>query len=117
MSLDRARVLDIPVPVQPRQGEKMITNAIGMKLALIPAGEFLMGSPDTDRDALADEKPQHRVRITRPFCLGATAATPEETHCSATTTQALPQTSSVPTTAEAPHSRADGLGALVRKSR
>ena len=47
----------------------------------------------------------------------ATAATPDETHCSATTTQALPQTSSVPTTAEAPHSRADGLGALVRKSR
>jgi formylglycine-generating enzyme required for sulfatase activity len=30
-----------------------------------------MGSPDTDEDAGKDEKPQHRVRITRPFYLGA----------------------------------------------
>ena len=27
------------------------TNSLGMKLALIPAGEFLMGSPDSDKDA------------------------------------------------------------------
>jgi len=49
---------------------RAITNSIGMKLTLIPAGEFLMGSPDTDKDADDDEKPQHRVRITRPFYLG-----------------------------------------------
>jgi formylglycine-generating enzyme required for sulfatase activity len=41
-----------------------------MKLAMIPVGEFLMGSPDSDMHAPADEKPQHRVRITRPFYLG-----------------------------------------------
>jgi formylglycine-generating enzyme required for sulfatase activity len=41
-----------------------------MKLVLIPAGEFLMGSPDPDTDASSDEKPQHRVRITRSFYLG-----------------------------------------------
>ena len=29
-----------------------------------------MGSPDEDKDAGQDEKPQHRVRITRPFYLG-----------------------------------------------
>ena len=46
-----------------------------MKLVLIPAGEFLMGSPDSDKDAQDDEKPQHRVRITRPFYLGATEVT------------------------------------------
>jgi formylglycine-generating enzyme required for sulfatase activity len=46
------------------------TNSIGMKFALIKAGEFLMGSPDDDKDAYDDEKPQHRVRITRPFYLG-----------------------------------------------
>ena len=46
-----------------------------MKLVLIPAGEFLMGSPDSDKDAQTDEKPQHRVRITRPFYLGATEVT------------------------------------------
>jgi formylglycine-generating enzyme required for sulfatase activity len=49
---------------------KTITNPIGMKLALIPAGEFLMGLPDSDPDADPDEKPQHRVQITRPFYLG-----------------------------------------------
>jgi formylglycine-generating enzyme required for sulfatase activity len=41
-----------------------------MKLTLIPAGEFMMGSPDSDRDALDDEKPRYRVRITKPFYLG-----------------------------------------------
>ena len=46
-----------------------------MKLVLIPAGEFLMGSPDSDKDASADEKPQHPVRITRPFYLGTTEVT------------------------------------------
>ena len=54
---------------------KPITNSIGMKLVLIPAGEFLMGSPDSDKDAQDDEKPQHRVRITQPFYLGATEVT------------------------------------------
>jgi formylglycine-generating enzyme required for sulfatase activity len=47
-----------------------ITNSLGMKLALIPAGEFLMGSPDSDEIALDREKPQHQVKITRPFYLG-----------------------------------------------
>jgi formylglycine-generating enzyme required for sulfatase activity len=47
-----------------------MTNSIGIKLAMIPAGEFLMGSPDSDMAAPADEKPQHWVRITRPFYLG-----------------------------------------------
>ena len=54
---------------------KEIINAIGMRLVLIPAGEFKMGSPDSDPDAVAFQKPQHRVRITRPFCLGATEVT------------------------------------------
>ena len=55
--------------------QKLITNSIGMKLVLIPAGEFLMGSPDDDKDADIDEKPRHQVRITRPFYLGATEVT------------------------------------------
>jgi formylglycine-generating enzyme required for sulfatase activity len=67
------------VPVEPgsapAEPSKLITNSIGMKLVLIPAGEFLMGSPDSDKDAEVDEKPQHRVWITRLFYLGATAVT------------------------------------------
>jgi formylglycine-generating enzyme required for sulfatase activity len=49
---------------------KLITNRIGMKLALIPAGEFLMGAPDSDTDAEDHEHPRHRVKITQPFYLG-----------------------------------------------
>ena len=47
-----------------------IVNSLGMKLVLIRAGNFRMGSPDSDKDARADEKPQHRVRIKNPFYLG-----------------------------------------------
>src|SRR4029453_17028818 len=49
---------------------EVITNSIGMKLALIPAGVFLMGAPESDKDAEEHEKPQHKLRITRPFYLG-----------------------------------------------
>ena len=48
------------------------TNSIGMKMILIPPGEFLMGSPDSDPDAEDHEKPQHKVRITKPFSYGCT---------------------------------------------
>jgi outer membrane protein assembly factor BamB len=55
-----------------------VTNSIGMKLVRIPAGQFLMGSPDTDASARDDEKPQHQVRITRPFYLGTYEVTQQE---------------------------------------
>ena len=64
-----------PGPTRLDNPMKPITNSIGMKLVLIPAGEFLMGSPEDDEDAEADEKPRHRVQITRPFYLGVTEVT------------------------------------------
>ncbi len=58
-----------------------ITNSIGMKMVLIPAGEFMMGSKDSAEElakafkmkevSFVDEYPRHRVRITQPFYLGA----------------------------------------------
>ena len=53
-------------------------NGIKLELVLIPAGEFMMGSPDSDKDASDDEKPQHRVRITKPFYLGKYLVTQEQ---------------------------------------
>ena len=47
----------------------MTTRVGTIKLRRIPAGESLMGSPEGDKDADDDERPQHRVRITRPFYL------------------------------------------------
>jgi serine/threonine-protein kinase len=68
------------------------TNSIGMKLVLIPPGEFLMGSPKDLIEAelkahagdpwwverLPGEGPQHRARITKPFYLGAYVVTQGE---------------------------------------
>ena len=45
-------------------------KGVKLEMVLIPAGEFLMGSPDADHRARGNEKPQHRVRITKPFYLG-----------------------------------------------
>ena len=79
-----AKHLGVPVEV---------TNSIGMKLALIPPGEFMMGSPkefvedESRRRAASDgwyvgvlptEIPSHQVRITKPFYLGATDVTQKE---------------------------------------
>jgi formylglycine-generating enzyme required for sulfatase activity len=54
---------------------KAITSTLGLKLVLIPAGEFLMGAPESEPGINPREGPQHRVRITRPFYLGATEVT------------------------------------------
>jgi formylglycine-generating enzyme required for sulfatase activity/serine/threonine protein kinase len=67
-------------------------NSVGMKMVLIPPGEFMMGSTDEQVDKIVKvaentqgkplvatiqntERPQHRVVITRPFLLGATEVT------------------------------------------
>jgi len=73
-------ILDPPKPVDPmpRDGvpkdhddpDPIIRNSIGMKLQLIKAGTFKRGSPESDKDALEVEQPQHDVEITRPFYLG-----------------------------------------------
>lgn len=45
-------------------------NAIGMEFVRIVPGEFLMGCSMGDNDCTADEKPAHRVQITRAFEIG-----------------------------------------------
>ena len=44
-----------------------ITNSIGMKFVVIPAGTFSMGSANGDYD----ERPVHQVTISKPFYLSA----------------------------------------------
>jgi formylglycine-generating enzyme required for sulfatase activity len=72
-------LLKEPVPAPPAQVKRSdepameIINSIGMKLRLIPAGEFMMGSTETD-----DEKPRHLVTISRPFYLGVYPVTQRE---------------------------------------
>jgi formylglycine-generating enzyme required for sulfatase activity len=59
-----------PVVRPSRTLPKEVTNILGMKFVLIPAGTFLMGSPPEEVGRSADEGPQHEVTITRPFYLG-----------------------------------------------
>ena len=62
---------------QDKDKDKVITNSIGMKLTLIPAGKFLMGSPagEAERDP---EELQHEVVISRPFYMGVFEVTQGE---------------------------------------
>jgi formylglycine-generating enzyme len=60
-----------------------LTNSVGAKLVLIPAGEFYMGStpmeighvrhidPTFKKEWEQEEQPQHHVRIGRPFFISA----------------------------------------------
>ena len=68
-------------PVIGQKAPRLIENSIGMKLVEIPAGEFLMGTDGSAAQlkeafklktdpVIDDERPRHRVRITRPFYLG-----------------------------------------------
>ena len=69
---------------EPQHKINAIENSLGMKLRLVPAGEFMMGRDETpeqlataypqyDRSrftSLGDEAPVHKVQITRSFYLG-----------------------------------------------
>ena len=63
------------MPYRRRPAPEEIIRSINLKLVLIPAGEFLMGSPDSDKDTVSNETPQHRVRINNAFYLGKTEVT------------------------------------------
>jgi formylglycine-generating enzyme required for sulfatase activity len=58
-------------------GDPQARNSVGMKLRRIPAGTFLMGSPDDEPERLADEQ-QHEVEITKDLSLGAHEVTQEQ---------------------------------------
>ena len=47
-----------------------LRNSVGMEFVLIPSGQFQMGTIDSERVAGRAEKPQHLVRISRPFYMG-----------------------------------------------
>jgi len=53
-----------PTPTYtPKAGATWISPVDGMVMVYVPAGEFLMGSADSDLDAYDNEKPQHRVYL------------------------------------------------------
>jgi formylglycine-generating enzyme required for sulfatase activity len=55
-----------------------LQNSIQMKFRLIPPGEFLMGASGSETGAFDWERPQHKVRITKPFYFGTYPVTQGE---------------------------------------
>ncbi len=55
-------------------GTGILVNSIGIRLIPIRAGEFMMGSPESERERRADEK-LHPVELTCDFYVGETEVT------------------------------------------
>jgi formylglycine-generating enzyme required for sulfatase activity len=80
-------VLDALIDVTKDKSVDSFTNALGMNMVRIPAGSFGMGSSEADISwamgtlaqgqpvNLENEFPMHKVRISRPFFIGATEVT------------------------------------------
>ena len=66
--LAELRELESASPVQREAGESWV-NALGMEFVWVPAGNFLMGSPE-DEEGHSDDQRQHEVRISQGFWIG-----------------------------------------------
>jgi formylglycine-generating enzyme required for sulfatase activity len=55
--------------------DSQIITSIGLKMNLLPAGDFMMGSRRDDTEAHSGEKPPKNVRIDHEFYLGVTPVT------------------------------------------
>jgi formylglycine-generating enzyme required for sulfatase activity len=69
LGLGVAYAVSIPETTAAPGDAKVVTNSIGMKLAPIPAGKFVMGSPAAE-DERHEEEIQHELVIARPFYVG-----------------------------------------------
>jgi formylglycine-generating enzyme required for sulfatase activity len=56
-------------PVSPTPFTEKLPNRVTLEMVSLPAGQFLMGSPDSDSDARDWEKPQHPVKV-NSFAIG-----------------------------------------------
>jgi len=64
----------IVIPMHPSKGD-VLEARFGMNFVYIPAGDFLMGSPPTEKNRNSDVVPQHNVKISKGFWMGQTEVT------------------------------------------
>ncbi len=62
-------VSPIPLIASPTPFTEKLPNRVTMEMVSLPAGKFLMGSPESDPDAKSYEKPQHPVKV-NSFAIG-----------------------------------------------
>jgi serine/threonine protein kinase len=69
-------------PAQPKAApapvDKGEVKTPQIEMVRVEAGNFFMGAGDNEREAQPDEKPRHKVRITRAFLLGKFEVTQEQ---------------------------------------
>ncbi|GCL51223.1 serine/threonine protein kinase [Microcystis aeruginosa NIES-3804] len=58
-----------PQPINLTPFTEKLPKGVTLEMVGLPAGQFLMGSPDSDPDAKSDEKPQHQVKV-NSFAIG-----------------------------------------------
>jgi formylglycine-generating enzyme required for sulfatase activity len=66
------------VPAGTKELSLDLGNGVSIKLVRIPAGKFLMGSPNTEKDRCEYEGPQHELTISKPFFMGMTHVTVDQ---------------------------------------
>ena len=52
-------------------------QGVSLEMVLIPAGKFMMGSPENEKGRY-DNETQHEVTLTKPFYMGKYAVTQEQ---------------------------------------
>lgn len=62
-------------PSGPELGKSWIIPKLQIQLIWIPAGSFMMGSPETEPHRYPQEGPQHRVEISKSFWISSTEIT------------------------------------------
>jgi hypothetical protein len=50
-------------------------HEFGPEMVIVPAGSFVMGSPEGEPERLGHERPQHNVTIAKPFAIARCAVT------------------------------------------
>ena len=65
-------------PAGPQVGQTFRDCPECPEMVVLPAGSFMMGSPDSEPGRESDEGPQHRVTVPAPFAVGKYEVTWEE---------------------------------------
>src|SRR5271168_4117825 len=69
-----AQLFEALASTAPEQA-KLLTNSLGIKLVLIPAGTFQMGSAADEALHRLNELPSHEVAVTQPFYMAVNLVT------------------------------------------